>query len=267
MRGAQRLNPSFRTIYTKGSFGDGQVAVHTLGPEIKKNAEPLVIILHGVHGSASPEKGEKYGDLARMLSHKGAWCALVETSRRRHDRESFGADRDAWAHAAFDGKTYAQEYEDALTGIGAAFGDLGLENVWIFGFSLGGINAVLAAGGEDALPFVPSGVALGGSGSIIRPEAASSLSLPILDTAPPKERLLLSAGKIKTGRLISFYGSLDSTFSEGSCREVVEAAAVPADRKKFIVIEGADHSFRTIRGMPTVKPLEMMTIALSSLLF
>ena len=261
------MKPSFRTIYAKSSFGDGQICVHILGPEAKKGAEPLVIILHGVHGCAFTEEGEKYGDLARMLSHEGAWCALVETSRRRHDRKAFGADRDAWAHAAFSSKTYAQEYEDALAGTEAAFRELGLKNVWIFGFSLGGINAVLAAGGKNGFSFTPAGIALGGSGSVIRPEAASSLSLPILDTAPPKERLLLSAGKMKAGRLISFYGSLDSTFSEESCREVVEAASVPTDRKKFIVIEGADHSFRTIRGIATVKTLEMMVIALSPLLF
>ncbi len=224
-------------------------------------------MLHGVHGYASLETGNKYGDLARMLSHEGAWSALVETSRSRRDRETFGTDRDAWAHAAFSGKTFAQEYEDAIAGTEAAFGELGLKNVWIFGFSLGGINATLAAGEDNGLSFTPSGIALGGTGSSIRPEAASSLSLPILDTAPPKERLLLSAGNMKTERLLSFYGSLDSTFSEGSCREVVEAASVPADRKRFIVIEGADHSFRTIKGIPTVKTLEMMTGVISPLLY
>lgn len=265
--GDQRLNHSFRTIHAKGSFGDGQVPVHILGPEVKKTTEPLVIMLHGVHGCASPEMGNKYGDFARMLSHEGAWCALVETSRSRRDRETFGADRDAWAHAAFSGKTFAQEYEDAIAGTGATFKELGLENVWIFGFSLGGIHAILAAGEDNALSFTPSGIALGGTGSSIRPEAASSLSLPILDTAPPKERLLMSARNMKTERLLSFYGSLDATFSEESCREVVTAAPLPTNRKNFIVIEGSDHSFRTIKGIPTVKTLELMTGVLSPLLF
>lgn len=261
------MNPSFRTIYARGSFGDGQVHVHILGPEVRREKEPLVILLHGVHGCASPGAGNKYGELARMISHEGARCALVETSRSRRDRDAFGTDRDAWARAAFGGKTFAQDHEDVVAGIETAFSDTRLDDIWVFGFSLGGIHAILAAGSDRSLSFTPSGIALGGTGSVIRPEATSSLSLPILDTTPPQGNLIVSAGKMEAKRFLSFYGSLDSTFSEESCREVFEAASIPPDMKNFIVIEGADHSFRTIKGVPTLKTLELMTGVLSPLLF
>lgn len=241
--------------------------VHILGPKAKKDTAHLVVLLHGVHGCANPQPGNKYGDLARMISHEGAWCAIVETSRRRRDRETFGTDRDAWAHAAFSGKTFVQDHADAVAGVEAAVGEIGSKNLWIFGFSLGGIHAVLAARGQSGLSFTPSGIALGGTGSFIRPEAASSLALPILDTLPPEEVLLESARNLRGKRLLSFYGSLDLTFSERSCRDLVSAAPLPADSKNFIVIEGADHSFRTIKGIPTIKTLEIMTGVLSPLLF
>jgi len=260
------LIPAFETIHAKGSFGDRLVPVHILGPKEKKNTAPLVILLHGVHGCADPEPGNKYGELARMLSQEGAWCAIVETSRIRRDRVTFCEDREAWAHSAFRGKTFAQDHADAVAGAETAAGEIGSENVWIFGFSLGGIHAILASGRDKGFSFKPSGIALGGTGSFIRPEAATFLLLPILDTTPPKARLLESARNLRAGRLLSFYGSLDSTFSEESCKEIVAAASLPADRKNFIVIEGADHSFRTIKGLPTIKTLEIMVQVLSPLL-
>jgi dienelactone hydrolase len=211
--------------------------------------------------------GNKYGDLGRMLFETGAACAMVETSRRRRDRDTFGIDREAWAHAAFDGKTFTQDLEDAIAGTEAVCREAGAHNVWVFGFSLGGIHAILAAGEESGFSFTPAGIALGGTGSGIRPEAATSLTLPILDTAPPKERLLGAADRITRGRFVSFFGSLDATFSEASCRELFERVAVPPERKNFIVIEGSDHPFRAIKGAETTKPIEMITMALSQIIF
>jgi len=267
LKGVRMLDPSFRTIYAKGSFGDGKVPVHILEPESGRDTAPLVIMLHGVHGCASPEMGNKYGDLGRMLFETGAACAMVETSRRRRDRDTFGTDREAWAHAAFGGKTFSQDMEDAIAGTEAACREAGAHNVWVFGFSLGGIHALLAAGEENGFSFNPAGIALGGTGSGIRPEAAGSLALPVLDTAPPEERLNRAAGRITGGRLVSFFGSLDATFSEESCRELFERVAIPPERKNFIVIDGSDHPFRTINGAATTKPIEMITMALSQIIF
>lgn len=234
------------------------VPVHIVQTKKEGQDPALVIMLHGVHGCAAPGPGNKYGELARILSGMGACCAMVETSRIRRDRDTFGTDRDAWARAAFKGKTFDQDHADAVAGAEAAAAETGLKNIWVFGFSLGGIHAILASSMTGKASFNPSGIALGGTGSCIRPEASSSLALPILDTIPQGEKLLASAGTIRAEKLISFYGSLDSTFSETSCRLVFSAAAIPETRKHFIVIEGADHSFRTMKGIPTIKPLELM---------
>ncbi len=251
----------------EGTFGDGVVPVHIMRPENGRGNPPLVILLHGVHGCASPEPGNKYGELARMLNEAGAVCAIVETSRVRRDRATFCEDREAWAHAAFRGKTFSQDHADAVSGIEAAAREAGSGSIWVMGFSLGGIHAILASGEEGSLSFEPAGIALGGTGYRIRPEAEGALSLPILDTIPHSGRLIGAAKSIRTGRLISFYGSLDSTFPEATCRNLVDLAPLPGDKKNFIVIEGVDHAFRTLRGTPSVKPLEIISSYMVPLLF
>ena len=227
---------------------------------------PLVVLLHGVHGCANPAPGNKYGDLARMLLEHGAKCAIVETSRHRRDRETFCEDRESWAHAAFRGKTFLQDHADAVAGIEAAAGEAAPGRVWLFGFSLGGIHVVLAAG-DGSLTFTPAGIILGGSGFRIRPEAELARDLPSLDTMPESDLLVEAARRLKVERLISFYGSLDSTFAEETCRRLVEAAPLPPERKDFVVIEGADHAFRNLRGVPSIKPLEMISSYLARALF
>ncbi|HDQ93447.1 MAG TPA: alpha/beta hydrolase, partial [Synergistetes bacterium] len=184
---------TIESLTAKGSFGDGTVPVHIFHPGNRHQGAPLVVLLHGVHGCANPEPGNKYGELARMFSSAGITCAITETSRTRHDRETFGVDREGWARAAFTGKTFLQDHVDALAGAEKAAAAVETKNIWIFGFSLGGIHTILADGGEGGFSFIPSGIALGGVGSVIRPEASSALSLPILDTTPPEGALLRAA--------------------------------------------------------------------------
>jgi len=224
------------------------------------------VLLHGVHGCADPAPGNKYGDLARMLIDLGAKCAIVETSRRRRDRETFGDDREAWAREAFRGKTFRQDHADAVAGIEAAAAEAAPGKVWLFGFSLGGIHAVLAAG-EGSLSFTPAGIILAGSGMRIRPEAELALDLPILDTMPDDRLLADAVARMRAGRLISFWGTLDSTFSEEACRALVETAPLPPERKNFVVIEGSDHAFRSYRGHPSLKPLELISSYLGRAIF
>ncbi|KUK62021.1 MAG: hypothetical protein XD83_0754 [Synergistales bacterium 57_84] len=213
-----------KRIDVPGTFGDGLVPVHIMRRAHASGHSPLVILLHGVHGSANPLPGNKYGELARMLIDQGASCALVETSRVRRDRETFGEDREAWARAAFKSKTFFQDHADAVAGVEAAAMEVGMGPIWIFGFSLGGIHAVLAAG-SDGLSFTPAGIALGGSGYRIRSGAENDLTLPM------------------------------------------ELAPLPQEKKNFIVIEGADHAFRSLKGNPSLKPLEMISSRLAPLLF
>ncbi len=254
-------------IELEGTFGDGIVPVHIMRPGKGRGNLPLVIMLHGVHGCASPEPGNKYGELARMLNEAGAVCAIVETSRIRRDRATFCEDREAWAHAAFRGKTFSQDHADAVAGIEAAAREAGSGSVWIMGFSLGGIHAMLAFGEKDGLSFAPFGITLGGTGYRIRSEAEGALSLPILNTIPHSNRLIEAAKNLRTGSLVAFYGSLDSTFPEETCRKLVDLAPLPAEKKRFIVIEGVDHAFRTMRGAPSIKPLEIISSYMIPLLF
>jgi dienelactone hydrolase len=192
-----------------------------------------------------------------MLIEQGASCAIVETSRIRRDRESFGEDREAWAHAAFKGKTFFQDHADAVAGIEAAAMEAGIGSIWVFGFSLGGIHAVLAAGSEG-LSFTPSGIALGGSGYRIRSEAENALTLPILDSMPGSDPLIEAAGRLRAERLVS-----------STVRWTPHSRMTPVadwwswhpcpEKKGFVVIEGADHAFRSLKGNPSLKPLEMIS--------
>ncbi|MGC9372135.1 MAG: alpha/beta hydrolase [Thermovirgaceae bacterium] len=220
----------------------------------------------------------KYGRLARMLNFRGAISAVVETSRLRRDRETFGDDRESWARAAFRGKTFAADHADVLEGLSLVHSLLPEKDLWIWGFSLGGIHAVTAAGGSSKailregnqkapLPeFHFSGIVTSGSGDRVRPGAKRSLELPILDSMPPESILHEAARNLSAGYFVSFYGSLDETFSEESCKEIFREVPLPEARKAFHVLKGVDHPFRHLYGHPSLKPLEMMTEKLATLL-
>jgi dienelactone hydrolase len=70
--------------------------------------------------------------------------------------------------------------------------------------------------------------------------------------------LLEAAASLECGELYSFYGSLDDTFSEESCRELFQRAPEEI-RRDFRVLPGADHSFRSLNGEPSLEPLREMT--------
>lgn len=143
-----------QTILAAGAFGDGATTVSVLparegagGP-----ACPRIVLLHGVHGCASPEPENKYGYLARLCTERGSDACIVETSRARRDRNTFiredgGDDRVAWAIAAFSGKTFAMELSDVCAALERIEADLPPRPTVLWGFSLGGIIAVLIAGG------------------------------------------------------------------------------------------------------------------------
>lgn len=246
-------------------FGLGvTVDVLSGGPE-----EPTVVLLHGVHGTANLEETNKYGILARLLHREGLNVAVIETGRLRRDPESFD-DRSAWAREAFAGKSYSDDLEDVLYGLEALRQVRRGGPFWLWGFSLGGIHAVMIAGGsarrlldaqgrqwplKGALPL--DGIALSGSGIRGRGELGGEFfSLPILDSLPPAELLADGARNATLRRALAFYGSLDGTFSEEACRELLETLG--AGQKEFHRLEGVDHAFRTVDGEPSQKPLEAM---------
>jgi len=267
------------TRYTaQGHYGDKAVRVFFSGPRTETERPPVFVLLHGVHGCADISPENKYGRLARMLNFHGAISAVVETSRLRRDRETFGEDRDGWALAAFGGKTFAADHADVLEGLSLVRSLFPENDLWIWGFSLGGIHAILAAGGSSEailgtgnhkapLPEPPfNGIVTSGSGARLRPAAKRSLELPVLDSMPPESILHEAARNLSAEYFVSFYGSLDETFSEESCREVFREVPLPEARKIFHVLDGADHPFRHLHGRPSLKPLEMMTEKLAPLI-
>lgn len=250
-----------------GAFGDRKVVVEHM---YQKESRDVFILFHGVHGSASCRKDNKYGALGRILVSRGAHVYLVETSRIRRDRDFFGNDRNAWAWAAFEGKTYGQDLFDNCSALSFILDHVSCSvNLW--GFSLGGLHSIIIRGGawkeilsgeKMDLPCLDTEkiktLITSGSGDSIRKEAGSSLALPILSTVPEAEILHGAARKISNCRFISFYGEKDRTFTRESCRRIFDLVPLEDGDKSFSVVEGADHSFREVYGEPSSEPLEKM---------
>ena len=253
-----------------GSFGDREVRLYFLEDEPEEKM-PLYVLYHGVHGWAQPKESNKYGYLASALARKGAVVCITENSRLRRDRETFGLDRTAWAHAAFTGKTFSMEIYDACSALAEAQKIYPGRKTILWGFSLGGLIALLMAGKETerytretGLPepvlSVPHGLVVSGSGDETVKPNTKNPALPILDTMGEKSVLLrASSGAGALSFALFFYGSRDGTFTEESSRRLFRPIPLPAERKEFHIIQGAEHSFKTVDDLPSVKPLEEMT--------
>ncbi len=160
--------PVVTTFAARVFYGDETVPVSFVERPGGRDVEPLVVLLHGVHGCASPDPDNKYGDLTRMIVGAGAKAAIIETSRSRRDREAFGDDREAWARAAFEGKTFAMDHSDVLSGLELVSNHEKGGPLWLWGFSLGGLHAVMAAGADTPVIGELEGLVLSGSGVRIR---------------------------------------------------------------------------------------------------
>jgi dienelactone hydrolase len=253
-----------------GSFGDRQVVLHFFKAGSAGDC-PAVLLLHGVHGWASPVEGNKYGFLARELAANGISACIAESSRLRRDRETFGDDRVSWAKAAFRGKTFPMEVYDACSAFGCFRRKFCASVPVLWGFSLGGLISVLIAGKRTAGYIAETGLVspgegevegliVSGSGDEIRPEASGSLNLPVLDSLGDRSEVLRAASEASPAFALFFYGSLDETFSEESSRRIFDRLPLPESRKRFCFIQGADHSFRKKEGVPTREPLEEMLL-------
>ncbi len=253
-----------------GSFGDREVHLFFLREKAEEQ-KPLYVLYHGVHGWAQPSESNKYGFLASGLARKGAVVCIAENSRLRRDRESFGLDRTSWAHAAFSGKTFSMEVFDACSALAEAQKMYPDKKTVLWGFSLGGLIALLMAGGETgeftktlgALPAPtwkrPEGLAVSGSGDETAKPKTGTLPLPVLDTLGEKSLLhRASSGADALSFALFFYGSRDGTFTEESSRRLFRLIPLPDGRKEFHIMPGADHSFRTVDDLPSFKPVEEM---------
>lgn len=252
-----------------GSFGDREVHLHFLR-EKAEGQKPLYVLYHGVHGCARPEESNKYGYLASYLARKGRVVCIAENSRLRRDRETFGLDRRGWAHAAFTGKTFSMEVFDACSALAEAQKMYPDRKTVLWGFSLGGLIALLMAGRQTgeftkalSLPPPdwkdPRGLVISGSGDETAGPKGGELPLPILDTLGEKTVLLrAAAGADSLSSALFFYGSRDCTFTEESSHRLFRLVPLPDDRREFHIIRGADHSFRTVDDLPSLRPVEEM---------
>ncbi|MEG1798675.1 MAG: hypothetical protein RR214_00680 [Synergistaceae bacterium] len=251
---------SVHNITLGGTFGDKEVRLCRCVPNIANGIQ--IILLHGVHSSANFSLHNKFRRLAEILATLGCTSWLVETSRKIRDRHEYADDISSWIRDAFDGKTFAQEQEDAFVAIRHVLEETRNFPHWLWGFSLGGIIALSAASenlfteGEKKNIF--DMLVLSGTGlESYRKVEEQMMKLPILSTLRTTLRAdILSS--VAARRLLSFRGSCDEIFSEKSCRAIVTSVKIPEDKKEFRSIEGADHSLRIRNGRPDPEIMKEM---------
>ena len=194
------------------AFGDTGVRVSRLFPDRPDGTHAL--LLHGVHSSANLGHRNKFRHLAEILA------------------------------ARFGGKTFGEEHDDCLAALRLVL-ERKPAKLWIWGFSLGGIIALLLA----CRPEVRADrLVLSGTGLTATPEAESvMMPMPVLSTlrstvAPDM------VDRVRAGEAFAFRGTEDAVFTEEACRSLLGSIKIPEERKKFYAIEGADHSLKTRGG-------------------
>lgn len=233
-----------------GTFGDGKVIVRRCDPHSPNGVH--VVLLHGLYSSANMAPKNKFRLAAQLLTERGFTAWQVETSRKRRSRRGLGEDPEEWVRLAFAGKTFAQERDDFFSAIDGISELTAGEPLWLWGFSLGGIIALLAAARPDK---GADAVILSGTGfADLEESRAEFAERPILSTVEAEISPELSAS-VRAGFVISFRGSNDDIFSTKSCNDLLNSlSGVPAKRRIFRDIAGAGHSFRERDGVndPTV---------------
>ncbi|EHL69542.1 alpha/beta hydrolase [Cloacibacillus evryensis] len=235
-----------------GSFGTREVKLSRLYPETENGTH--VLLLHGVHSSANLSAHNKFRHLACILAERGFTPWLCETSRRPVDREDYNDNIAGWAMDAFRGKNFKNELDDCAAAL-CHVESLSPAKLWIWGFSLGGIIALALACGSGA-PIEK--VIVSGTGLVSMPEAERTMmSLPILSTL--RETIdpdMLD--DVRAKEAVAFRGTNDGIFSDAACRSLLAAINIPEENKKYLVIEGADHSMKMRNGRHDSKIMDEM---------
>ena len=236
-----------------GTFGDKTVLLTTGVIDRPKRA---VLLFHGVHSNAAPDPGNKYAGIGLRIARSGNLPILAETSRKIRNRADYQDDPMGWVNDAFAGKTFRDELTDfanALTAVRTLYPAL---PVTMWGFSLGGLIALLIAGGYTEAPLDRlDSLVICGSGDSVFPENVGMFKLPILSTLTDSmdelHRAAAKLGGLKWLRV--FRGTQDSTFPSSACKALYDSAAT-AD-KAYYEIEGSDHTFRFLDGKLSHRPL------------
>ena len=224
------------------AFGDTGVRVSRLFPEEPDGTHAL--LLHGVHSSANLGHRNKFRHLAEILAARGVTPWLCETSRVSVSREECGDQPLAWIEESFGGKTFGEEHDDCLAALDLALAQKPAK-FWVWGFSLGGIIALLLACRSDVRI---DRLVLSATGLTATPEAQNiMMPMPILSTLRSTvEPDMVS--RVRAGEVFAFRGTEDAVFTEEACRSLLGSIKIPDGRKKFYAIEGADHSLKTRGG-------------------
>ena len=224
------------------AFGATGVRVSRLFPEEPDGTHAL--LLHGVHSSANLGHRNKFRHLAEILAARGVTPWLCETSRVSVSREECGDQPLAWIEESFGGKTFGEEHDDCLAALDLALAQKPAK-FWVWGFSLGGIIALLLACRSDVRI---DRLVLSGTGLTATPEAENiMMPMPILSTLRSTvEPDMVS--RVRAGEVFAFRGTEDAVFTEEACRSLLGSIKIPDGRKKFYAIEGADHSLKTRGG-------------------
>lgn len=224
------------------AFGDTGVRVSRLFPDKPDGTHAL--LLHGVHSSANLGHRNKFRHLAEILAARGVTPWLCETSRVSVSREECGDQPLAWIEESFGGKTFGEEHDDCLAALDLALAQKPAK-LWVWGFSLGGIIALLLACRPDVRI---DRLVLSGTGLTATPEAENiMMPMPILSTLRSTVEPDM-VGRVRAGEVFAFRGTEDAVFTEEACRSLLGSIKIPDGRKKFYAIEGADHSLKTRGG-------------------
>ncbi len=229
------------TTVLPSPFGDTGVRVSRLFPPAPNGTHAL--LLHGVHSSANLGHRNKFRHLAEILARRGVTPWLCETSRVAVSREECEVEPLAWIEESFGGKTFGEEHDDCLSALRLVMEEKP-SSLWIWGFSLGGIIALLLARRSDVRV---DRLILSGTALVSMPEVEKvMMPMPVLSTLRSTVATDM-VDDVRAGEMFAFRGTEDAVFSEEASRSLLGAVKIPESRKKFFVIDGADHSFK-IRG-------------------
>lgn len=251
----------WRKSFIEGTFGDRTVVL-TVG--VIDRPRKVVLLFHGVHSSSCSDPGNKYARIGSALAENGVLPVLCETSRRVRNRGSYAGRPLEWIMDAFGGKTYTQELEDCRRACETVRSLYSWLPLTLWGFSLGGLSALLVAGGaapgaRAALEL--DGLILCGSGDSVFPENDDIFKLPILSSlreetgATGTDRGLPAAARaLNVSWARVFRGGEDTTFPREACVRIYDMLNV--GDKAFYEVPGSDHSFRLLHGVSSRFPLE-----------
>jgi dienelactone hydrolase len=220
----------------------------------------LVVNLHGTFGDIHWGSG-KYAELARGIAGKGLANTMLYSSSRDWKKAQELSDSYESKIATFQGKTFADELEDARRVVAQAVqnskkqlqGGEELE-VILNGNSLGGIIAFYLA---REFPEIKAIVTVGTG---LRTEKGD---VPILDTFPDEEEVRNTLANYK-GKFIMQFGTADTVFSQESFEDLFET--VWTEEKSYVCYVWVDHSFKSVDGEPSKEIYQTATNQLEQLL-